>query len=186
MKVIYSLDKKLHLKPPISLTIGMFDGVHKGHQYLISEVKQFGFATLLTFSNHPLSILNPTLTPTPILSLEQKLNLLEFYGVETVIVLAFTKELSQTPYDIFLKHLHEKVGFNFLVLGKGATLGQKGEGHEARVKQMAPLLGFEAVYISKQSFEGEAISSRRIREMIRSNQFEKAVQLLGHSQTLNN
>ena len=90
MKIVRSIEKL-----PYALTIGNFDGLHRGHQQLISALKKTGLRTaVLTFSNHPSEVLKSA-NPVPLLSTpEHKLRLLEQAGVDLVIALPFTKEFS--------------------------------------------------------------------------------------------
>ena len=100
MEIYSSLD---HLQTPVALTIGNFDGVHEGHHALFNTLKNFGQKTaVITFSNHPQHILNPTrplkiITPLPI-----KLYLLEKEKIDFAIVLPFTKKFSEMHFETFL------------------------------------------------------------------------------------
>lgn len=164
-----SLDDIPLMPEPIALAVGTFDGVHLGHQYLINELKKHGTPVVLTFSNHPAEILRPSEVPFPILTLAEKLQLLETFGVALTIVIPFTQELSQTPYDQFLK----KIPFSTLVAGKDLCLGAKGEGTQAAIEA----LGYKTVCISRLL----PLSSRLIREFIKNQKIDHAQTLLGHN-----
>lgn len=173
MIVVNSLDAIPALPKPIALTIGNFDGVHLGHQHLLQEVKKRGTAVVLTFSNHPAEVLHKT-APTSLCSFEEKLGRLKEQGVDLVIALPFTVELSQTPYDQFLRNIQHHLPFDVLVLGEGAVLGHKGEGNAERIQA----LGIAVCYLPLFSLDGHTISSRKIRELIKINP-QNAQQLLG-------
>src|SRR5689334_15380951 len=110
MITCYSLDHIPTLPSPISFTLGTFDTVHLGHQHLFKELKKRGTAVVLTFSNHPSEILSKTPT-TPLLTLSQKLDLFERYGIDLTLVLPFTRELAALPYDTFIQQIRQKIPF---------------------------------------------------------------------------
>lgn len=157
----------------ISLTIGTFDGVHLGHQHLFQEMKKYGTPVVYTFSNHPAEILRPTEVPFPILTLEEKLELFKQFGIERTIVVPFTYELSQIPYDQFLKELRREVPFTTLVAGEDIRIGARGEGNRYTLQNL--------VTLPKYTIEGEVVSSRRIRSLIQNHQYDQARKLLGHT-----
>jgi riboflavin kinase/FMN adenylyltransferase len=172
--IIYdSLDHIPPEKAPVALTIGTFDGVHLGHQHLFQELKKQGLPAVLTFSNHPSEILHPSTIPTPILTLTEKLELFETFGIAQLILIPFTEELSQTPYDQFLK----KLQFSTLVGGQDMRIGARGEGTQKTLSA----LGFKTVFLPKFTLDGTVISSRLIRECIKTHQFDQAQKYLGHN-----
>ncbi len=179
MIVIEKLDQIPPLQQPIALTIGTFDGVHLGHQYLFQELKKRGYAVAVTFSNHPLDILAPQQAPTPLLPLSEKLELFKQHGIQMTLLIPFTQELSVTPYDIFLQNLHTALPFSTLVLGEDARLGARAEGDLPKIQALSKIIGFEALFLPKLTLDGEVISSRQIRELLKTNQTDKAVRYLG-------
>jgi riboflavin kinase/FMN adenylyltransferase len=165
----------------LALSIGNFDGFHLGHKQIIARLKEKGTSFVLTFSNHPLEVLSGS-SPSPILcSTDEKLRLLKEFGVDFVILLEFTPELAQQPYDVFLKKIHQKLPFSYLVLGKGDAFGHKRQGDEIRVKSLESELKFTAEYLPKLEYAGEPISSRRIREALKNNQLKLAENMLGRT-----
>ena len=174
--------------PPLknaALTIGTFDAVHLGHQHIFQELKKRGAPVVLTFSNHPLETLNPLITPPPILSLPEKLDLFKTFGIELTILLPFTKTLAQTPYDLFIKNLHAALPFSSLVLGKDARLGAHAAGTPDKIDLLAKTIGFETFFCDKLKIDSKIISSSQIRVFIQNNQIDQAQQWLGHSKGLN-
>jgi riboflavin kinase/FMN adenylyltransferase len=178
MIVINSLKAIPPLKKPIALTIGTFDGVHLGHQHLFQQLKKHGTVAVLTFSNHPAEVLHATHIP-PLCSLEQKLSLFKDHGIDLAIVLRFTPELALTPYDTFLKQIHHYLPFATLILGQGAVIGHQAQGDEARIKTLSKEMDFEAIYLPKATYDNETVSSRKIRELIKTGKTEQAHHLLG-------
>ncbi len=176
MIILNSLDHIPPLPLPIALTIGSFDGVHLGHQRLFQELKKHGTPVVFTFSNHPAEILRPSEVPAPILTLQEKLELFEEFGIALTIVVPFTKALSQIPYDQFLKDLREKLPFSTLVGGEDIRIGAGGAGN----RETLPLLGFKTVFLPKFTMDGHIISSRHIRSLIKNHQLDQAQQWLGH------
>jgi riboflavin kinase/FMN adenylyltransferase len=175
MKTIYKLEDSPTLPPPIALTIGVFDGVHAGHRFLLQEMKKRGTTTVLTFSNHPFETLHGK-SISFLCPLEERLERLETAGVDLAIVLNFTKEFADQPYDTFLKNVQKHLPFSFLVLGEGASFGKGNFGTESRIRKLD--LGFEAIYLKKQTHEGAPISSKRIRDLLAQGEEQKALNLL--------
>lgn len=178
MIILEKLEEIPSLPLPIALTIGSFDGVHLGHQHLLSELKKLGTPVVLTFSNHPAEILRSS--PPPLIdTLEQKLRRLKSHGVALTICLPFNDELAAMPYDIFLKTIHEHLPFSHLVLGEGAAFGHQAQGHSRNILPFSCHLNFTPHYLPKFTFEGEVVSSKKIRELIEDKNFEHAFRLLG-------
>lgn len=179
MIIVHKIEDIPPLSSPIALTIGMFDGVHLGHQSILQELKKYGTAVVFTFSNHPSEILRNH-QPHLLCSPEKKVKLLKQNGIDCTIILPFTQEFANQPYDLFLKNLKKHLPFKFLILGKGAAFGHKNKGDEAHVKALESQLDFTAIYLEKQSCNGQPISSKKIRELILSEQYEQAAALLGY------
>ncbi len=178
MQIIEALENIPPLTGPISLAIGNFDGVHPGHLYLISELKKRGLPAIITFRNHPGHILSQDKSPPLLSSLDEKLRLLESAGIELAILLSFTPETALITYDAFLKNVKKYLPFQTFIAGKGDTFGFQRQGTEEHVKALEAELNFEAIYLEKIKFQGEAISSTRIRQLIASGQIAEAQTLL--------
>lgn len=157
----FSFDEVPKLEQPIFLTIGNFDGVHLGHQKLLSELKKRGkSAALITFSNHPATFFRPEKSLKLLCTLEERLERIEKMGIDLTLVLSFDKELSHLTYIDFLEKIREKIPFEGLVLGEGATFGKERKGTAENLKK----IGIEAEYIPKIELEGHALSSGQIRK----------------------
>jgi riboflavin kinase/FMN adenylyltransferase len=173
---------------PSGLTIGSFDGVHLGHQALLKHLRaQLPVRSpliVLTFSNHPSSLFSPH-SPTPLIcSPLQKVKYLKEYGVDIVLFLPFTHEFANTPFDIFLKFLKQRLNFSCLTLGQGATLGRNKEGNEANVKTFAEKLHVQVDYLQKYLINGLPVSSGRIRHLITQGKLPEAKECLGRPYSL--
>ena len=179
MIIVNQLQDIPPLPAPIALTIGTYDGVHLGHQYLFQELKKYGTAAVLTFSNHPAEILHPHTAPHLIDTLDQKIRRLENNGIDLAVILPFTLELSSLSYDAFLKQVREYLPFTHLILGEGAVIGHQAQGTEKNIRALAKELDFEAIYLPKFTHDGEVVSSRKIRQLIETGNFEQAFNLLG-------
>lgn len=180
MMIVDDLKNLPILPQPVALTIGNFDGVHLGHQYLLKELKKEGTPVVLTFSNHSLEVLNPQSRYIQLSSLEEKLLAFEKQGIFCVIVLPFTLELAQTSYDVFIRNLHHYLSFSTLILGENARLGSKGEGDENQIKRLGQELNFKSIYLSKLKIDQIPVSSQRIRKLYAEGLKEEAKKLLNH------
>jgi riboflavin kinase/FMN adenylyltransferase len=164
MQTVRSLDQIPPLKSPIALSIGMFDGVHIGHQHLITELKKQGTPVVITFANHPAETLGRPV-PTPICTLDERLKRLEKMGVALAIVLNFDQTLSLMRYEEFLQTIKAKLPFTTLILGHGSRFGAGAKGDETAIKSLQDKLNFKAIYLPKFEHNGEAVSSGRIRTL---------------------
>lgn len=156
-----------------AMTIGFFDGVHIGHQALLRRLREFPHATILTFTSHPQSVLRPPAPPL-LIPYELKIALLKPFA-DTVVIRDFTKEFASIPYD----HLLDQFDISHLILGKGASFGESRKGREANVREYASKRGIEVEYCPKILFDGEPVSSSRIRKAVSEQNIPLAQQLLG-------
>lgn len=164
---------------PIALTIGFFDGVHLGHRLLLQELKSTGFPVVITFENHPAEVLRPETAPPKLCTTPHKLKLLQEAGVESVILLDFTREMSQQTAAEFLKSIRQHVPFQQLILGSDATLGKEKHGDRQHIQNLANELGFTAAYLDLVSMEGSKVSSSHIRTCVRNGDLSAAASMLG-------
>lgn len=160
-----------------AVTIGNFDGVHKGHKALLARVKRNQAPTVVTFFPHPSAIVKPTATPL-LTTLPQKLALLKEENVD-VLTLDFTKTLSELSAESFLTFLKEKTAFECLVLGSGARMGHKREAGLTEIASLCKKLHFEMEAVDPLVEDGLPISSSRIRSLIAAGHLQEAAALLG-------
>lgn len=187
MKLIETLEA---IEEPFSnavVTIGNFDGVHKGHQALlktnIAKAKEInGTSVAVTFEPHPIRVLKTNNHPPLITIYEQKLELLEKTGIDVLISIPFTKEFATIGARSFVEDLLvNKIGMKAIVVGKDYSFGKKREGNIGMLKDFSEKLGFEVIVPEWIIAPGVAdrISSTKVREIVSSGNVEKAPALLG-------
>lgn len=181
MKIIHRLEDFEPKSGPISLTIGNFDGVHLGHQAILSEL--VGQKVVFTFSNHPVEVLNrkPFLRLT---TASHRLHLFNQYGIETTVMMPFTEAFSKQTAEAFLTHLHTAIPFSHLVLGHDAVIGYARQGNPKMLQELAAKLGFRLTYLKPITLEGTTVSSSLVRRLIQEGLFDQANQFLGRSYSI--
>jgi riboflavin kinase/FMN adenylyltransferase len=155
------------------LTIGSFDGVHRGHQDLIRAMVEDARsedlpAVVLTFFPHPSVVLRDRQPAFYITTPEEKARLLEQLGVDYVITEAFNVELSKVPAQAFLSRLIDRLGMKRLWVGEDFALGHSREGNVHFLRREAGQKGFQLHVKEPVKVGGEVISSTRVREALRS------------------
>jgi len=170
------------------LTIGVFDGVHLGHRHLLNRlVQQAGTAylpTVLTFTNHPITVLRPGTQVGYITSPEEKVRLLKDQGIELVVCLDFTSELSQVSAHDFTKTLVESLRMKGLVVGPDSALGRDRQGDIKFLKKRGSELGFWVDEVEPLNLDGDAVKSRRIRSALEQGDVTTCARFLGRQFSL--
>ena len=169
---------------PCVAALGMFDGVHIGHQALIRRAQalaqELGAACIVhTFDRHPLSLLRPERAPRQLLSLEDKLEKFEKMGVDGVLVQPFTAEFAATDPRGFLEGLAQNLQLKGVVAGFNYSFGAGGCGNAEMLRNEAHELGYECLIIDPVTEAGETVSSTLIRRLIENGERERAERLLG-------
>lgn len=161
-----------------SVAIGIFDGVHRGHQEIIRTAAQFGPVTALTFHPHPTSIFAPEREPSMLLSLPDRIDLLQQAGAAEVVVLEFTKEFaSKSPENFIDEVLIAGLAATHVTVGANFTFGHKAAGTPAMLAAYgAGNFEVSAVHLSEN--RGSPISSSRIRTLIVDGDVVRAGELL--------
>ena len=155
-----------------------------GHQSvlkrLIQKSKEInGTSGVLTFANHPSTILNPEKSVTALCSNEQKLKLLESFGIDFVLMLPFTKELSQLTAERFLQKVVTSFPLHAIVLGHDAVIGKERHGTKEKVLELSKKMGFQVEYIPPKLIEEVPASSSMIRKLVQKGDLNEAKMLLG-------
>ena len=164
------------------VAIGIFDGVHAGHQQIISTAKHIGEVTVITFDPHPTSVLAPDRTPTQLLPLADRIKFLKQAGAKNVEVISFTKEFSQLTPDQFIEDiLVGRFAAEHVVIGENFNFGYKGEGTPKYLSEVGPKYGFGVSIVKLQEDRGSSISSSRIRNLVIDGEIERANELLTRS-----
>jgi riboflavin kinase/FMN adenylyltransferase len=170
---------------PSVVTVGMFDGVHRGHRALLDRVAAEAAARGLpagavTFDRHPLEVLRPDARPPLLTTLDRKVALLGAAGMEFVLVLAFTEELSQVTAEAFAHEvLLDGVGARAIVVGENFRFGHKAAGDPALLAELGRPRGVEVVAVPLHADGGEPVSSTRIRAALAGGDVRAAAALLG-------
>lgn len=186
MKIISGLSKFDRSRyPGLALAVGNFDGVHLGHQKIISELakqarKVNGVVALMTFRQHPRNVLGQNETVSVLTSLLHRLVLLEEAGVELLFLEKFTRRFAKISPERFLKNvLVQKLGVSTLCLGPDAHFGRGRRGNFRFAHQISEKGVLNLLEIGGVKKLGVPVSSTRIRGLIRTGQIEKVHQLFG-------
>jgi len=166
-------------------TIGFFDGVHRGHQVLLGDLKDWavevgGESVVVTFGEHPQAVLGAH-PPVPVVSLEHRLLLLEREGIDAALVLDFDERVrALTPEDFVRSVLVEGIGTRGLQMGFDSAFGNRRLGTFEYLDEMRDELGLEIRSSRAEILEGVAVSSTRVREAVSNWNFAELENLLGH------
>ena len=170
------------------LTVGVFDGVHRGHQKIIKKLTTGAHAddasaVVLTFDPHPASVLSGQEIKCLTLP-DERADFFEKLGVDIVITQHFTRELSTvTAYD-FMSRLKQHLGLKHLLIGYDFALGKGREGNATRLTAIGSELDYSVEVVSALSDESGVISSTEIRKLIEVGNIVEAARLLGHPYSL--
>jgi riboflavin kinase/FMN adenylyltransferase len=175
---------------PTVVTVGVFDGVHRGHSMLFGRVREEATALgarpgVVTFDPHPLEVLAPQKAPCTLTTLDQRLELFEREGLEIALVLPFTTELAALDPEAFGKAaLVEDLQVRKILVGEDFRFGHGRAGDINTLKQLGREFGFEAEAIGLLGADNDKISSTDIRRMIAEGEVEPAAELLGRNYAL--
>jgi riboflavin kinase/FMN adenylyltransferase len=170
---------------PTVLTLGVFDGLHLGHQLIMKTVVERARAleavpTVITFDPHPRAVLHPESAPPLLQTFDQKIEAFGVLGIEQTIVVRFTKEFASISAAEFLRDVvKERLHSEEVYLGKGFAFGHNREGNIELLRRLGNELGFVAGEVPEVSFRGRRVSSSKIREVLARGQVNVARQLLG-------
>ena len=185
MDIIFDIDK---LEGPLTnpvLTIGNFDGVHKGHNVLFDKVKERaraigGKSAVMTFDPHPVKVMKPGNGPPLITSVTQKLDLISNAGIDIIFCLPFTHEFASIPARGFVQDiLVEKIGVKEMVVGYDYAFGFKRKGNIELLQEMGERLGFKVHEVSQIHLNSRLVSSTSIRNLLQEGEVPEANKLLG-------
>lgn len=186
MEIITSLDAELKNKYPATvIALGTFDGLHLGHTDVINTARNYAERSglklaVFTFSNHPLALIRPDLVPVRIISAEEKIKLLESFGVDYLINIPFTEDFAALSPDEFLERL---AYFNYrcLVVGENFTYGFLGSGKTETLERSGRKNGFDVIVRPLVKMNGNVVSSTGIRNLIQAGHIEYANRMLGRA-----
>jgi len=180
---------ELSPKKDMLLTIGVFDGVHLGHKYLISQLmeqaqQQNLLSGVVTFRQHPREVLSPR-TKLPFLTnLTEKVNLLKDEGIDAIVTLSFTRELAGLTADQFVALLKKYLRMRGLIIGPDFALGRRREGNADTLSKLGRDMNFVVTVIPPMTVNGEVVSSTAIRNALAEGNMKRVTNLIGHSFSL--
>jgi len=185
MQVIFNLNE---IKKPLSnpvLTIGNFDGVHKGHLALFDRVKERakaigGQSIVMTFEPHPLKVMRPANGPQLITHTGQKLELIEKAGIDIIVCVSFDRDFAAIPAREFVNNiLVQKIGIKEIVVGYDYTFGHNREGDINLLREIGNDFGFVVHLVGPIEIDHTLVSSTSIRRLVQEGRLEEARVLLG-------
>jgi riboflavin kinase/FMN adenylyltransferase len=185
MKLIHAATALGNGSRKVCLAIGVFDGVHLGHQQIIQQTvadarQHDAVALVVTFDRHPNAIVAPNRVPPQIYSRSQKLRAIEALGVDALLEIPFDKNFSEKPGDVFIRELAQDLGkIHVVCVGANFVFGHKRTGNVELLKKLGAETGFEVHGHAAVELDGQLVSSTRIRDAIRSGNLDAASQMLG-------
>jgi riboflavin kinase / FMN adenylyltransferase len=190
VKLISSANELTAGSRKICLAIGFFDGVHLGHQQIIRQTitdarKHGALALVITFDQHPNTIVAPARVPPLIYSLPQKLRAIESLSPDATLLIHFDKPFSQKPGEAFIRELASLwSGIQSICVGANFTFGHKRGGNVELLKKLGAELKFSVHGMAAVSLDGRTVSSTRIREAIRAGDLDATSQMLGRAYSI--
>lgn len=183
MQVVRSLETRITDRPVI-LTMGKFDGLHRGHQQLIRAVVEHasdvGFVSaVLTWDPHPNAVLRPDQPLQLLTSVEERTELIAGLGAELLIIAPFTAETKATSAEAYMREICVAVPLRELWVGEGFAMGRGRTGDVPSLMAIGRELGFAVGAVSQIEVDGAPVSSSRVRELLRAGDVEGVVPLLG-------
>jgi len=190
MEVLNDIAELKTVPGPTHLAIGVFDGVHLGHQAVIGRAIQSakltnGSTVVVTFHPHPVRVLRPEKAPRLLTSTQHKIRLIRSLGVDALLILRFTPEFSKTPPEVFIQDLVR--GSNQLrqiCVGREFTFGANRSGSVRLLEELSPKLGFELGTVTPIVVGDQVVSSTLVRSAIECGALDFAKTLLGREFTI--
>lgn len=190
MRIHHSIAELAAVPGPVFLAIGVFDGVHLGHQAVIRRAladaqAAGGTGVVVTFNPHPVRVMRPSQAPRLLTSTQHKAQLIERLGVTDLLVVPFTPELAATSPEAFVRQLHAACRpLREICVGHSWSFGHNRAGNLELLKRMGDRLGFDEIGLPAVEVDGEVVSSTLIRAAIEAGDLERASRFLGRDFTL--
>jgi riboflavin kinase/FMN adenylyltransferase len=184
MKIFHGTENA-NISRPTILTLGVFDGLHLGHQRIMETVVSRAkvvraVPTVITFDPHPRAVLHHESAPPLLQTLDQRLAALEVLGIEQAIVIPFNKEFAAQNAETFLREtVYERLQAREVFLGKGFAFGVNRGGNIELLRRMSKELGFFADEVDEVRLRGKRISSSEIRKLLAAGEINQARRMLG-------
>ncbi len=172
------------------VTVGTFDGVHRGHQMVLQQLMEraraLGMASaVVTFDQHPLNVVRPEHAPQVLTTRAEKEEILSGYDVDIIHILPFTRELSQYPPERFVREiLMGDLGMKHLVIGYDHGFGKGRSGDVDTLKRIGAEVGFGVDVVPPYDVDGVHVSSSRIRTLLAEGQIDQANHALGRAYSI--
>ncbi len=173
-------------KTPLALSLGMFDGVHRGHQSIIREIARIAETktlkpAILTFWPHPRLVFNPNDDLKLLNTIDEKSDLIEEYGVHYLFLQSFNEEFRNLSGEEFVRQiLVEKLNVKYLIIGYDHVFGKNRSGNYNLLEKLAPELGFEVEQMEAVNIHNDHISSTKIRNALLDGKIREANEMLGY------
>ncbi len=176
-------------RQPHALTIGNFDGVHRGHQYLLGRLRERAAeqavrSLVLTFDPLPAEVLRPQEAPPRLCTLEERVALIGACYIDAVLVLQFDEEFARQTPEAFVEQLVRAAAPVELVVGDDFRFGRGRSGSVDTLRELGVHYGFDVTVVPRVDLDTEPISSTRIRELVSAGSIEIAAELLGRPYSL--
>jgi len=190
MRILRSIPELAELPGPLFLAIGVFDGVHLGHQAVIStsagHAKEIGgTAVVVTFDPHPVKVLRPDHAPHLLTATQHKISLIRDLGVAHLLVLHFDREFAATSPEDFVRQLAENSKpLREICVGHEWSFGRGRAGNLALLKELGRSQNFNVIGVEAVQVNGEVVSSTAIRKAVEQGNLVKATQMLGREYTI--
>jgi riboflavin kinase/FMN adenylyltransferase len=184
MRLFHGTDNAEIARPTV-LTLGVFDGLHLGHQLIMSTVVERALSlgavpTVITFDPHPRAVLHPESAPPLLQTFDQKIEAFGVLGIEQTIVIRFTKSFAQIEAEDFLRDVvRDRLQAVEVYLGRGFAFGRNREGNIELLRKVSERLGFHAEEVPEVRLRGQRISSSRIRGLLAEGHVNLARRMLG-------
>jgi len=190
MEILRSIPELERLRGPLFLAIGVFDGVHRGHQAVISTSADHAAASkgtpvVVTFDPHPEKVLRPQAAPHLLSATEHKIALIRALGVEHLLIITFDKQFAATEPEDFVQKLviHSKP-LHEICVGHEWSFGKNRRGNLDLLKRLGAKFNFDVVGIPPVKINGAVVSSTAIRQAIEKGDLAKAAEMLGREYTI--
>ena len=184
MRLFHGTDNA-EIQRPTVLTLGVFDGLHLGHQLVMRTVSERArgvgaVPTVITFDPHPRAVLHPQSAPPLLQTLDQKVEGFGVLGIEQTIVINFTKDFSRIRAEDFLRDVvKERLHAREVYLGRGFAFGHDREGNIDLLRKVSRELGFFADEVLEVQLRNQRVSSSRIRKLLAQGKVNLARRMLG-------
>src|SRR3954452_19320061 len=190
MEVLRSIPELSRLRGPVFAAIGVFDGVHLGHQAVISTsarnaAEAGGTPVVITFDPHPMKVLRPQNAPHLLTATQHKIALIRDLRVEHLLVIHFDSEFASTPPEAFVRQLVEHANpLRQICVGHEWSFGKNRAGNLDLLKKLGAENDFEVVGIKPVKVNGTVVSSTAIRAAVKAGDFRRAAEMLGREYTI--